>query len=125
MIKFIKKEAVFCISALLAIISVFIVPPDAQYVGYINYRVLGLLFALMTVVEGLRGIRVFDIAARRLADRCGTVRGLVFVLTGLCFFSAMFITNDVALITFVPLAIGVLTMSGNSDKIIYTVILLF
>lgn len=123
MIRFIKKEAVLCISALAAFISMFFVPPDGQYLGYINYRVLGLLFSLMAVVAGLRGIKVFDIAAKRLAFRCRNMRSLVLVLTALCFFSSMLITNDVALITFVPLAISVLVIAGGEKYIIYTVIL--
>jgi Na+/H+ antiporter NhaD/arsenite permease-like protein len=123
MIEFIKKEAVLCAAALLAVISMFFVPPDTAYIGYINFRVLCLLFSLMTVVAGLRGLKVFDIIARRLAAKCGNMRSLVTVLVAVCFFSSMLITNDVALLTFVPLAIGVLTISGGKEYIIYTVIL--
>lgn len=123
MIRFIKKETVLCISALAAFISMLFVPPDGQYLGYINYRVLGLLFSLMAVVAGLRGIKVFDIASKRLAFGCKNMRSLVLVLTALCFFSSMLITNDVALITFVPLAISVLVIADGEKYIIYTVIL--
>lgn len=120
---FLKKETVLCTAALAALITVFCVPPDIEYMGYINFRVLGLLFSLMTVVSGLRRIRVLDRTAVRLADNCGNMRSLVGVLTGLCFFSSMVITNDVALITFVPLAISVLNLCGGRKYIIYTVIL--
>ena len=41
----------------------------------------------------------------------------------LCFFSSMFITNDVALVTFVPLAIMTLKQTENEDKTVITVIL--
>lgn len=122
-VDFVKKEAVLCISALLAFITVFFVPPDAEYIGYINFRVLGLLFSLMAVVSGLRGLYVFDRTAAALAKKCGSMRSLVLVLTSLCFFSSMLITNDVALITFVPLAINVLAITGGENYIIYTVVL--
>lgn len=122
-ISFIKNEAVLCISALLAGLSMLFVPPDITYAGYVNYRVLGLLFALMAVVAGLRGIKVLDIIAVRLAAECKSMRTLVLVLTSLCFFSSMLITNDVSLLTFVPLAISVLTIAGGKRYIIYTVIL--
>jgi Na+/H+ antiporter NhaD/arsenite permease-like protein len=120
---FVKKEAVFCIAALLAVISVFFVPPDAEYIGYINFRVLALLFSLMAIVGGFRGLNVLDGIARFTASRCSDLRALITVLVMLCFFSSMVITNDVALLTFVPLAIGVLKISGGEKHIIYTVIL--
>ncbi len=39
----------------------------------------------------------------------------------LCFFSSMLLTNDVALITFVPFAIEILDMAGLSKKLIFVV----
>ena len=42
--KFFKKEAVLCISGILAAVSCFIVPPSAAYAEYIDLRVLILLF---------------------------------------------------------------------------------
>lgn len=77
----------------------------------------------MAVVAGLREIKVFDITADFFAKKCGNIRQLVILLTALCFFSSMVITNDVALLTFVPLAISVLSLSGGEDCIIYTVIM--
>lgn len=123
MITFFKKEAVLCISALLALITAFIVPPNVEYIGYINFRVLGLLFALMTVVAGLRKTEVMDAVAEKLAYSCKNMRSLAFILTGLCFFISMFVTNDVALLTFVPLTISVLTLCGGSKYIIYVIVM--
>jgi Na+/H+ antiporter NhaD/arsenite permease-like protein len=77
----------------------------------------------MVIVAGLKGQNVLDIIARGLMRRCGNMRSLVLVLTGVCFAGSMLITNDVALITFVPLAVGVLTLSGGERYIIYTVVL--
>lgn len=120
---FIKKEAVLCISGAFAILSAFWVKPDGAYIGYLNFRVLGLLFALMAVVAGLKKSGAFDVIARRFQAKCHDMRSVILLLTGLCFFSSMFITNDVALITFVPLAVRVLAMAGGERYIIYTVIL--
>lgn len=47
----------------------------------------------------------------------------VFILVGFCFFLAPFITNDVALITFVPFAIFILEMAGLKEYIIPTLAL--
>lgn len=56
---FVRREPVLMISALAAVISCCLVPPDIEYIGYIDFRTLALLYALMTVVAGLRKAGVF------------------------------------------------------------------
>ena len=53
---FIAKETVLCIAAVCAVLTMFLVPPDAEYLHYIDFRVLCLLFCLMAVVAGLKSI---------------------------------------------------------------------
>ncbi len=120
---FVKKEAVLCISAVLAVISMFFVPPDAEYVGYIDFRTICLLFSLMAVVAGFRAAGTFSALSHTLLKKVHTARGVVLSLTLMCFFSSMFITNDVALLTFVPLSILVLNSAGLSEFTIRTVTL--
>lgn len=112
-----KKEIVLCVAILLAIASSFIVQPDNQYVAYIDFRTLAILFCLMTVMAGMQKLGFFDYIARMLLQRVKDIRGLVFILVMLCFFSSMLITNDVALITFVPFTFIVLKMVlGNETE---------
>lgn len=118
---FFKKETVLSIAALLAFISAFFVHPSAEYLNYPDYRVLALLFCLMLVVAGLQSIGVFSYLGNLLLQKVHTTRQLAFLLTSLCFFSAMFITNDVALITFVPFAAMILTMA-EQEKLLIPVI---
>lgn len=110
-----KKEAVLTIAMLLAVISAFFVTPDAEYLSYIDFRTLSILFCLMAVMAGLTQIGVFSYVAEKLLKRVHGIRGLVFILIMLCFFSSMFITNDVALITFVPFTFIVLGMVLEED----------
>lgn len=109
---FVKREAVLCIAVLLALVSMIFVPPDAEYVGYIDLRTLGILFCLMAVVAGLNGLGVFSVLAQKLLSGVKTVRSLVMVLVLMCFFFSMVITNDVALITFVPFTFELLRLAG-------------
>ena len=120
---FFKKETVLCIAAVLAVISAFLVPPSKEYIDYIDFRVLALLFCLMLVVSGLQNIGVFDSLAQRLLKKVKNTRQLILLLTALCFLSAMFITNDVALITFVPFTIMILSMAGQEAILIPSVAL--
>jgi len=115
-IAFWKKETVLCIAMLLAVISAFVVLPDREYMDYIDFRTLAILFCLMSVMAGLQKIGVFQWIAEGLLKRVRSVGALVLILVMLCFFFSMLITNDVALITFVPFTFIVLKLLGDSKK---------
>lgn len=121
--EFIKGETVLAVAAVLAVVSMFFVTPDWEYIDYIDYRVLGLLFSLMVVMAGLQELGFFKKVATSILKRVRGYRGLCFVAVALCFFSAMFITNDVALITFVPLTILLLKMARMEDKMTTVIVL--
>lgn len=123
LIKFIKAQPVLVISFILALVTVFIIPPDREYIGYCNRTVLIELFALMAAVAGLRSIGIFDTVTRLILSKTGTVRRLGAVLTLICFFSAMLVTNDVALITFVPLTLLIYGSISDGKSLILTVVL--
>lgn len=114
--KFIQNETVLSVAAVLAVLSAFLVPPDGEYAGYIDWRTLAILFSLMTVMAGLRGQGVFDRLGLALLQRTRGVFQLVCVLVGLCFFTSMLITNDVALLTFVPFTFAVLSGLGQTAR---------
>lgn len=120
---FLKKEVVFCISFIAAIVSCFFVTPDSEYFSYIDFRTLALLYCLMVVVAGLRKAGLFSYSAHFLCLKAGNTRVMGFVLVALCFFSSMFLTNDVALITFVPFAVGILDSEDNSGELVTVVVL--
>lgn len=110
---FIKKEIVLVISMVLAVLSMLFVPPDAEYLGYIDFRTLAILFCMMTIVAGLRKLGLFELLAGRLLGAVHGMPMISMILVGLCFFLSMLITNDVALITFVPFTIVTLKQMGE------------
>ncbi|MDY3972766.1 MAG: SLC13 family permease [Clostridia bacterium] len=113
---FIKNETVLSVAVILAVISSFFITPDIEYLNYIDFRTLGLLFCLMTVMAGLQKTGVFGFMAENLLKRIHSTKSLIFILIMLCFFFSMLITNDVALITFVPFTLTVLDMLGGDVK---------
>ncbi len=115
---FLRSETILIVATLLAIISCFIVPPDGQYGGYVHVSTISQLVCLMLVVVGFQRIGVFRIIGSSLLHRVHTARGVVLTFIALTFISAMFITNDVALLTFVPFALAVLVMAHMEDKAI-------
>lgn len=121
-----KKEAVLSVAVILAVVSSFLVHPDKEYLGYIDFRTLAILFCLMAVMAGLQQIGLFGYVAEKLLKLVKHVRGIIFILIMLCFFSSMLITNDVALITFVPFTFIVLKMilGERAEKLIVPVVVM-
>ena len=113
-LEFIKKEPILTVATVLAIISCFFVTPGREYLSYINWRTLILLFCLMAVVAGFAKAGVFRYISRKLSQRMKDTRRLSVGFMLLCFLLSMFVTNDVALVTVVPLTL--LTMMGCSEK---------
>ena len=122
-ISFMKKETVLTIATLLAVVSAFFVKPDSQYIGYIDFRTLGILFGLMVIMQGFQRTGLFDGIGSSLLQKTGKLWQLILVLVMLCFFFSMLITNDVSLLTFVPFSILVLKKCGQEQAMIPTVIL--
>lgn len=120
---FLRKYPVLCISALLTLLSMLLVPPDGEYLGYLDFQVLCLLFCLMAVIQGFDSLQMFRRLANWLLERIRTLRGLYLVLVFLPFFSSMLLTNDVALLTFVPFALYLLRLVQAEKHRIYVVVL--
>ncbi|MBQ9142896.1 MAG: anion permease [Lachnospiraceae bacterium] len=123
---FIKKEVVLVVAVVLAVVSMCIVPPDKEYIAYIDFSTLSILFSLMAVMAGLQTAGVFREIAERLLGKVQKVWQLVLILVMLCFFFSMLITNDVALITFVPFTFIILELLGSEteSKLIIPVVVL-
>ena len=112
-----KDDTVLCIAWVLAFLTMLLVPPSAAYLDYIDFHTLALLFALMAVMAGLQGLGLFRSLGEAMLNRTRTTRQLEAVLLFLPFFSSMIVTNDVALITFVPFALEVLRMAGLERRV--------
>jgi len=119
----IKKEIVLVLSFILAFLSCLFVIPGKHLISAIDFKTLSLLFCLMLVMEGFREIGLFRLMADKLLQKARHVKALLLLLILLCFFSSMIITNDVALITFVPFTFIVLKYSGLEKYMIWITVL--
>ena len=122
-LSFCRREPVLILSCLCALVSCLYTYIYLDYLSYIDVRVLCLLFCLMAVVSGLQECGLFLVLAQKLLIGERPLRILTVILTMLPFFSSMLVTNDVALITFVPFAILVLGMVGRQDLLIPVIVL--
>ena len=115
---FIAKETVLCVAAACAVVTMFLVPPDRAYLHYIDFRVLCLLLCLMGVVAGFKSVGIFKWLTYQLLHRVHDGRVLSVMLVLLPFFCSMLVTNDVALIIFIPFTLMLLTQLDCSRSMI-------
>ncbi len=121
--RFIKKNAVFCIAALAALITCFFVPPDKAYLDYFDWKTLSCLFLTLAVICALRNILFFTILARKLVTIAGNLRSLFLLLITITFIGSMIIANDMALITFLPLGYFALSVAKQERYMAYLFVL--
>lgn len=110
---FVTKNTVLVIAAVLSIISCFFVKPDARYLGYFDFKTLTCLFCTLAVICALKNIHFFTIVARKIVKCAGNVRTLAIALVYITFIGSMFIANDMALLTFLPLGYISLSSTGK------------
>ncbi len=120
---FVRKNTVFAIAVVLAAFTCIIVPPDSSYIEYFDFKTLTCLFCTLAVVMALRNVRFFTKAAEKIVSVTGNARAAVFVLICVTFIGSMFLANDMALLTFLPLGFYILTAAGRQKYMAYTFVL--
>ena len=110
---FVRGHAVFFIALICAIVTCFFVPPTKAYFDYIDFKTLSCLLATLAVVCALKNIKFFSIVARKIIHATPNFRVCVLALIYITFIGSLFIANDMALITFLPLGWYVLSETGN------------
>lgn len=120
---FIIKNTVTCIAFLGAVITMFFVPVDKEYLSYFDYKTLTCLFCVLAVVCALKNINFFYVIARKVVEVFKTARMSILGLVYITFIGSMLIANDMALLTFLPLGYFVLTTTGKQKYMAFTFIM--
>ncbi len=120
---FLQRNAVLCVALSAAVITCFLVPPDAAYLGYFDWKTLSCLFCVLAVVCALKNIRFFYALANALVRRFRTMRSCVLALVYITFIGSMLIANDMALLTFLPLGFLLLDTTGKRQYMAFTFIM--
>ncbi len=121
--RFIKKNVVLCVAVGAAIITSFIIPPDAAYVDYFDWKTLTCLFCVLAVVCALKNIRFFFVLAQKIVRLFKTTRTCILALSYVTFIGSMLIANDMALLTFLPLGYLALNSTGKQKYMAFTFIM--
>lgn len=114
---FLKKEPMLLLSLIAAIAAMILNPPTKDLLGKIDWRTLGTLFMMLTILEGFKRENIFK-PLINFSTRFRSVRSLSLFLVFCVFFTSMFVTNDVSLIIFVPLTIMLFRRGGKEQYIL-------
>ncbi len=120
---FCKKNAMLLIASALALLTMILIPPDRAYAGYFDWKTLSCLFATLAVVCALKSIRFFTYLARKIVTLAGNTRMAIIALMGITFIGSMFMANDMALLTFLPLGYDVLSSTRQEKHMPFTFIM--
>lgn len=120
---FVRKNVVMVVALVAAIITCFFVPPDHAYLGYFDLKTLTCLFCVLAVVCALKNVKFFYILAKRIVQLFKNARASILALVYITFIGSMLIANDMALLTFLPLGLFVLTSTGKSKYMAFTFIM--
>lgn len=123
LLRWCKANAMPVIAVLAAAVTAVFVPPDAAYLGYYDVKTLSCLLCVLAVVGALRRVGLFPLLAQRLVQVFHTTRGAVTALVGITLAGSMLLTNDTALLTFLPLSWFVLERTGQTKWTALTFIL--
>ncbi len=119
----IKNNAVTFIAAICAILTMFFIPPDKEYISYFDFKTLTCLFCVLATVCALRNVRFFYTIARKIIRVFKNARLSVLALVYITFIGSMLIANDMALLTFLPLGYFVLHTTGKEKYMAFTYIM--
>jgi Na+/H+ antiporter NhaD/arsenite permease-like protein len=122
-ISWIKKNIVFVIALMAAVISCVFVRPDKHYLGYFDFKTLTCLLCVLSVVCAFRNIYFFEIIANMIVRRFRDLRSSIIALVYITFIASMFIANDMALLTFLPLGFFVLKSTNKTHYMAFTFIM--
>ncbi len=120
---FVKKNLVMVVALLAAAVTCFFVPPDKEYLGYFDFKTLTCLFCVLAVVCALKNVQFFYILARKIVQVFRNTRLCILALVYITFIGSMLIANDMALLTFLPLGLFVLSSTGQGKHMAFTFIM--
>ena len=108
-----EEEIVFIIATVIAIVTSFIVRPDYSA---IDLRVLCALLNLMLISLAFETYHLLDGIAIYILNKAHTMRAIGWVMILLSAAMGMLMTNDVALLTVVPITLAI-GRKGNFDPL--------
>ena len=112
------------ISALAALVTMFFVPPSAEYVSYFNWHTLACLFSILAVIAAIDSSGLLEYVAHSLVEHVNSTRALVIALVLVTLCCSMVLSNDMTLVTVLPLAVVLLKSVNREAEIPFAFIVI-
>ncbi len=112
------------ISALAALVTMFFVPPSAEYLSYFNWHTLACLFSILAVIAAIDSSGLLEYVAHSLVEHVNSTRALVIALVLVTLCCSMVLSNDMTLVTVLPLAVVLLKSVNREAEIPFAFIVI-
>ena len=112
------------ISALAALLTMFFVPPSAAYLDYFNWHTLACLFSILAVIAAIDSSGLLEFVAHSLVQHVKSTRALVIALVLVTLCCSMVLSNDMTLVTVLPLAVVLLKSVDRESEIPFAFIVI-
>ena len=123
LVRVLKKNIVMVVALVAALVTMFLVHPDKEYLGYFDFKTLTCLFCVLAVVCALKNVQFFYVLAKKIVQLFKNARFAILALVYITFIGSMLIANDMALLTFLPLGYLVLSTTDKKQYMAFTYIM--
>ncbi len=101
----IAHNPVLVAAAVAALVTMFIVPPSSMYLYYFDWHTLICLFCILSVLAAIESCGLLDFIAHSIVEHVSSTRTLVIALVLVTFVLSLILSNDMTLVTILPLTL--------------------
>ena len=112
------------VSAAAALVTMFFVPPSIAYLDYFNWHTLACLFSILAVSAAIDSSGLLEFVAHSLVQHVTSTRTLVIALVLVTLGCSMILSNDMTLVTVLPLALVLLKSVNRESEIPFAFIVI-
>lgn len=112
------------VSAAAALVTMFFVPPSIAYLDYFNWHTLACLFSILAVIAAIDSSGLLEFVAHSLVQHVTSTRTLVIALVLVTLGCSMILSNDMTLVTVLPLALVLLKSVNRESEIPFAFIVI-
>lgn len=122
-LRFVKKHLMVMIALIAASLSILVTPIDAEYLTYIDWETITILYVMMAVLIAFNHIHFFEVISKLIVKHVVHTRRAIYTIVFTTFIASMLIANDMALLTFLPLTLLVFKFAKKEQYIAFTMIM--
>ena len=104
----VAHNPILAVSAVAALVTMAFVPPSAAYLSYFDWHTLVCLACILATLAAIDSSGLMEYAAHSIAEHVRSTRALIFALVLVTLACSLVLSNDMTLVTVLPLALMLL-----------------